>query len=198
MVRNGDNNIYRQVVLPLVHRSSLLLTAVLAVAASGMKLHDARFYTPALKYHAVALQGLQQSITTKKQTSFSRLETLGIVLMLCFFEICGPGTSPTDTNSMLARPWRAHSKGVRNLFEQELFAKSHHSHYERAIVSFLGQYFASRSVLTYTAMSPHEDQEGVLHDATYWLSLADRPRTEINPFSGCSSELLDIIMTITG
>lgn len=197
MVRNGDNNTYREVVLPLVHQSPLLLQGVLAVAASSMKLHDTRFHTAALRHQTAALRGLQQSITTKTTSSFSRLESLSLILMLCFFEIYSPGTSVTNADGVPVRPWRAHSQGVRNLFEQELLAKSHDPHYEKAILSFLCQYFASRSVLTYTTMSHHEDQQGILHDATYWLALVDRPRTEINPFAGCSNELLDLIVAIT-
>ncbi|KAK7214126.1 hypothetical protein V2G26_021304 [Clonostachys chloroleuca] len=196
VVRNADNNNYRQVVLPLAYQSRLLLKAVLAVAANSARAHDARFHTAALQYQTEALQGLQKSISKKNRTSFSRLEILGIILMLCFFEIYSPTPGLIYANNVPIRSWRAHSQGVRNLLKECTFSNSHETHYERGILSFLGQYFASRSVLTYTAMSRNEDHESVFRDATYWLTLADRQGTEINPFAGCSNELLGLILAI--
>jgi hypothetical protein len=197
MVRNGNNNNYRQVVLPLVYQSQLLLKTVLAVAANRLKLHQGSFQTVALRYQNLALKGLQQSITTKKRTWFSRIEILSIILMLCFFEIYDPSPGSTDQNGNPVRPWQTHSWGIRHLLEEGTIDESQDSHYERAILSFHSQNLASRSILTYTAMSPHDDQEGILQSALHWLDMADRPSSEINPFSGCSNELLRLILSIT-
>jgi Fungal specific transcription factor domain len=197
MVRNGNNNNYRQVVLPLVYQSHLLLKTVLAVAANRLKLHSGGFQTVALRYQNMALKGLQQSIITKKRTWFSRIEILSIILMLCFFDIYDPSPGPTDQNGLRVRPWATHSHGIRHLLEEETITESQDTQYEQAILSFHSQYFISRSILTYTAMLPHEDQGGILQSAFYWLDMADRPANEINPFAGCSNKLLRLILSIT-
>jgi hypothetical protein len=201
MVRNGNNNNYRQVVLPLVYQSQLLLKTVLAVAANRLKLHQSsfqtNFQTVALRYQSLALKGLQQSITSKRRTWFSRIEILSIILMLCFFEIYDPSPGSTDQSGVPVRPWQAHSWGIRHLLEESTIDKSQDFHYERAILSFHSQNLASRSILTYTAMSPNDDQEGILQSALHWLDMADRPSSEINPFAGCSNELLGLILSIT-
>lgn len=196
IVRNGYNENYRQVVLPLVDKSKILLRAILAFTANRVKLQDDRFQTIALRHQAAVLQGLQQSLSTKKRTSFSRLEILSTIIMLCFYEIYNPGSSPTDSHGLPTRAWMTHSGGVRRLLDLGLL-ESHDSHYEKAIVSFLSQYFASRSVLAFTSLSPLEDQSEVVDHAQYWLGMTDRPTEEINPFAGCSNEMLKSILVIT-
>lgn len=196
IVRNGFNENYRQVVLPLVNKSNILLRAILAVTANRVKLQDGRFQTIALRHQAAVLQGLQHSLSVKKPSSFSRLEMLSTILMLCFYEIYNPGPSAVDSHGLPIRPWMTHSGGVRRLLEQGLL-ESHDSNYEKAIVSFLSQYFASRSVLAFTSLSPLEDQSEVVDNAQYWLGIADRPAEEINPFAGCSNEMLKLILVIT-
>ncbi|KAL6359937.1 hypothetical protein LRP88_05633 [Fusarium phalaenopsidis] len=147
IVRNDYNKNYRQVVLPLVDKSKILLRAILAFTANRVKLQDNRFQTIALRHQAAVLQGLQQSLSTKKRTSFSRLEILSTILMLCFYEIYNPGSSPTDLHGLPTRAWMAHSGGVRKLLDLRLL-ESHDSHYEKAIVSF------SASILLRVAYSP--------------------------------------------
>ncbi|VUC32832.1 unnamed protein product [Clonostachys rosea] len=196
VVRNGFNNNYRQVVLPLADKSDILLKAILAVTANRMRLQDARFQTIALRHQAAVLQGLQRALRISKRTCFSRLEILGTILMLCFYEIYSPALRPVDACGAPSRAWKSHSVGVRKVLEQGSSEK-HDSRYETAIVSFFSQYFASRCVLTYTALSPTEDQDELIDNAQYWLKLVDRPASEINPFSGCSNEMLRIILIIT-
>ncbi|KAK1846869.1 binuclear zinc transcription factor [Colletotrichum chrysophilum] len=60
IVRNGYNKSYRQVILPLVNKSNILLRAILAFTANRVKLQDDRFRTVALRHQAAVLQGLQQ------------------------------------------------------------------------------------------------------------------------------------------
>ncbi|KAF3812028.1 hypothetical protein GCG54_00015578 [Colletotrichum gloeosporioides] len=196
IVRNGYNKSYRQVILPLVNNSNILLRAILAFTANRIKLLDERFQTIALRHRAAVLQGLQQSLNNKKRTSFSRLEILSTILMLCFFEIYNPRQTPKDPHGLPTRPWMTHAAGVRRLLELGPL-ESHDSHYEKAVVSFLSQYFASHSVLAFTSLSPLEDQIEIFDHAHFWLDLADRPPEEINPFAGCSNELLKSILVIT-
>ncbi|KAK1845253.1 hypothetical protein CCHR01_12108 [Colletotrichum chrysophilum] len=155
-----------------------------------------RFRTVALRHQSAVLQGLQQSLNKKKRTSFSRLELLSTILMLCFYEIYNAGQSPKDLHGLPTRPWMTHAGGVRRLLDL-CQLESHDSHYEKAVVSFLSQYFASRSVLAFTSLSPLEDGVEIVDHAWYWLGMADRPPQEINPFAGCSNEMLTSILVIT-
>ncbi|KAF0317100.1 hypothetical protein GQ607_015687, partial [Colletotrichum asianum] len=196
IVRNGYNKSYRQVILPLVNKSNILLRAILAFTANRVKLQDNRFRTIALRHQGAVLHGLQQSLNNKNRTSFSRLEILSTILMLCFFEIYNPGQTPKDPHGLPIRPWMTHARGVRMLLDLGPL-DSHDSHYEKAVVSFLSQYFASRSVLAFTSLSPLEDQIEIFDHAQYWLGMIDRPPEEINPFAGCSNELLKSILVIT-
>ncbi|KAL4884124.1 fungal-specific transcription factor domain-containing protein [Aspergillus karnatakaensis] len=196
LVRNGDNNNYRQVVLPLVFQSRLIFSTVLAVAANRLQLQDSRFQAVALRYQNQALNGLQRSVAVKEPTWFSRIEVLSTILMLCFFEIYSPATGPTYLDGVPIRPWKAHADGARQL-ESSTCPDSRDTDYERAILSFLSQYFASKSILTYTAVAPTEDKNELLQASIHWLRSVDRPFDEINPFSGCSNELLELIMDIT-
>ncbi|KAL4963959.1 transcription factor domain-containing protein [Aspergillus stella-maris] len=196
MVRNGGNKTYRQVVLPLIFESDLLLKTVLAVAANSLRVQDERFQTIAWRYQNLSLNGLQRSITSPELTWFSRVEALSIVLMLCFFDIYSPAPASMEPHGFPLRPWRAHSLGVRRLLEHKVSPQSQNTHYEQAILSFLGQYFASRCVLTYATVSEGEDSTGLFEDAAHWLGVIDRPPTEIDPFAGCSNQLLGIILSI--
>ncbi|KAH0421497.1 hypothetical protein CcaCcLH18_13395 [Colletotrichum camelliae] len=196
IVRNGFNKNYRQVLLPLANKSNILLKAILAFTANRLKLQDDRFQTVALRHQSAVLQGLQQSLNNKKRTSFSRLELLSTILMLCFYEIYNAGQSPKDLHGLPTRPWMTHAGGVRRLLDLGT-VESHDSHYEKAVVSFLSQYFASRSVLAFTSLSPLEDGVEIVDHAWYWLGMADRPPQEINPFAGCSNEMLTSILVIT-
>lgn len=196
MVRNANNKNYRQLVLPIVHQSPLLLKAVLALAASGVRVHDGRFQTAALRYQTEALQGLQRSVNGRKWTSMSRMEIMGTILVLCFFDIYDSTPRPSDNGQAAVRSWRAHSRGLRSLLNQGLLPSAEFSPVEKGILSFMGQCLGARSVLTYSTMSRNEDYDDIFQDATYWLSLVDRSPTEINPLAGCSNELLHLILEI--
>ncbi|KAH8888008.1 hypothetical protein GQ53DRAFT_843772 [Thozetella sp. PMI_491] len=183
---------YRQVIIPLGLRSQVVFSAMLSVAAGQLRsqVQNATFYESALHYRGSALRGLSGCLAAAQEfpSSTRKTEALGAILLLCLFELATTKFMTRDSQP----DWRTHGLGARGIMESPL--PSQHPQCDEAVSSFLGHLLSARIVLTHTTLPAMQDEQGLLEDALYWLPRSTRPRQEVNCFTGCSNELLDIIL----
>ncbi|KAI9038305.1 uncharacterized protein KD926_010961 [Aspergillus affinis] len=196
---DGDRNRYRQIIIPISLVSPLVLRSVLALAANQLKHYDNKFKVTALHYQSTTLQLLSQTIasasrkdqasqqTALSNLSLSKTEMLAIILMLCHSEF---------SNDIAYRPgftsaWRAHLDGARRILELPTPGPSGEG---AGVITFLGGFLASHSVLAYTTLVNPHDAEFLFRGGTYWLTKIARPPQEIDNYTNCSTELLSIIL----
>ncbi|OQD79928.1 hypothetical protein PENANT_c041G08133 [Penicillium antarcticum] len=140
LVDNAHCNPYRYLILPMALKSEGLYHAALAIAANTLKLSDTTYRLPALEHHHRALAHLRGLLTKNDWCESEIYEMLGLVLMLCWFDI-----------SDSSRPsWVTHLTGFQNLIRtrKECPGPSYHS---QELTSFLNRYFAFHLVLARTA-----------------------------------------------
>lgn len=73
-----------------------LYHATLAIAANTLGLSDSRYKLPALEHHNHALKYLRVLLTRDKWDEKELDEMLGLVLMLCWFDVSHALFSPTQ------------------------------------------------------------------------------------------------------
>ncbi|RFU24349.1 hypothetical protein B7463_g11987, partial [Scytalidium lignicola] len=68
-----------------------------------------------------------------------------------------------------------------------------------AVLSFIGQYFASHNIMAYTALAhpTKEREQALLEGGLRWLRTINRPEQEIDCIVGCSTEIMTIILEIS-
>ncbi|KAH8810653.1 fungal-specific transcription factor domain-containing protein [Xylogone sp. PMI_703] len=183
---DARDNGHRNVIIPVSMSSSLLLKSVLAVAANHLRFHDPRHRITALQYRGYTLKTLQQLLQGETH-KISKIELLSTILMLCFFDIsdgCKPG-------------WMEHLDGANKVLTQ--LSSQNNTRSDEAVLSFLGQYFASHNILAYTALAhpTKEREQSLLQGGMCWLKMIQRPEQEIDCIVGCSTELLTIILELS-
>lgn len=139
VLRDGRNNSYRDIVVPVSLHSELLLKAVLAASANWLRSREPEWGCTALRYYHDAMASFRNILGTDPKL-LPRTEILGTILMLCFFDM--------DAQSA----WVNHAHGARQLMGLPLMQLPTASIMDQALSSFLGQYFACRTILTYTAV----------------------------------------------
>lgn len=87
LVDNVHYNPYRYLILPMALQSEGLYHAALAIAANTLKLSDQRYRLPALEHHHRALNHLRGLLNKDNWTENELDEMLGLVLMLCWFDV---------------------------------------------------------------------------------------------------------------
>ncbi|KAJ5689124.1 hypothetical protein N7462_003516 [Penicillium macrosclerotiorum] len=182
LVDNAHYNPYRYLILPMALESEGLYHATLAIAANTLRLSDPRYRLPALEHHHLALSHLRGLLNYDTWEEKELDEMLGLVLMLCWFDI--------SDNS---RPsWVTHLNGFQDLIRtrQNRPGRSDHS---KELSSFFNRYFAFHLVLARTAfkVNPETCQAYVLPD-----TLLETPDT-IDPYMGFSPSLLLLINQVT-
>ena len=194
-LRDGNNHLYREIIIPIAFESDLLRKSVLAVGANRLKIHNV-----ALKHQTGVLGELQRRLpgTTRSMdqssAGLSRVEILAVILLLSFYEL----DSSSGANDSAFQSWRIHMQGAQNLLQNySPQPTSPWASMEISIISFLAQYFASRSCLGYATSLSSEADDELFQSAQYWLTRIDRPPQEINLFAGCSNELLGLILVIS-
>lgn len=194
-LRDGNNHLYREIIIPIAFESDLLRKSVLAVGANRLKIQNV-----ALKHQTGVLGELQRRLpgTAKSidqsPASLLRVEILAVILLLSFYEL----DSASGTDDSTFQPWRIHMQGAQNLLQDSSpQPTSSWASMEIGIISFLAQYFACRSCLSYATTLLSETDDELFPSAQYWLSRIDRPTQEINLFAGCSNELLGLILIIS-
>ncbi|KAJ5787570.1 transcriptional regulator family: Fungal Specific TF [Penicillium paradoxum] len=179
LVDNAHYNPYRYLILPMALQSEGLYHAALAVAANTLKLSDQRYRLSALEHHHRALTHLRSLLNQDNWTEHELDEMLGLVLMLCWFDI-----------SDSSRPsWVTHLNGFQDLIRtrKERPGRSSHS---QELTNFFNRYFAFHLVLARTAFRvtyPTFHTSPVLPD-----SILENSDT-IDPYMGLSPALLLMI-----
>ncbi|KAJ5378747.1 transcriptional regulator family: Fungal Specific TF [Penicillium cosmopolitanum] len=178
LVDNALYNPYRYLILPMALESQALYHATLAIAANTLKLSDPRYRLPALEHHHRALSHLRNLLSQDSWAEKELDEMLGLVLMLCWFDI-----------SDSSRPsWVTHLNGFQDLSRtrQRRPGRSPHS---QDLASFFDRYFAFHLVLARTSFRINDlpCQSPLLPD-----SLLENSDT-IDPYMGFSHSLLLLI-----
>lgn len=87
LVDNSLYNPYRYLILPMALESQGLYHATLAIAANTLKLSDSKYSLPALEHHSRALSHLRALLSHDSWGEKELDEMLGLVLMLCWFDV---------------------------------------------------------------------------------------------------------------
>ncbi|KAI9846611.1 MAG: hypothetical protein M1837_003852 [Sclerophora amabilis] len=135
------NNPYRFVILPMALQSDALYQATLAISANTLRLKHPEYAVIALGHRQKALKGLIDIINRPDCGSRETDEMLGLVLMLCWFEICD-GCRST---------WVNHLKGFRSLMHRRQQCSNPPSIHSENLSRFFTRYFAYHFVMAKTA-----------------------------------------------
>jgi hypothetical protein len=87
LVDNVHCNPYRYLMLPMALKSEGLYHAALAISANTLKLSDKQYQLPALEHHHRALNHLRGLLNKDDWAESEIDEMLGLVLMLCWFDV---------------------------------------------------------------------------------------------------------------
>lgn len=87
LVDNALYNPYRYLILPMALESQGLYHATLAIAANTLRLSDPKYRLPALEHHHRALNHLRTLLSHDSWEEKELDEMLGLVLMLCWFDV---------------------------------------------------------------------------------------------------------------
>jgi hypothetical protein len=90
LVDSAHYNPYRYLILPMALESEGLYHATLAIAANTLRLSDSRYRLPALEHHHRALSHLRELLSHDTWGEKELDEMLGLVLMLCWFDVIVP------------------------------------------------------------------------------------------------------------
>lgn len=178
---DGQDNGYRSFIIPISVDSPLLMKSVLAVAANHLHFQDPRYRIIALQYKGFTLKMLQRVFKQGPQI-MSKSELLGTILMLCFFDI----SDGCHAN------WMMHLGGANTVMKIQSTIQDSRS--DAAVSSFIGQYFASHNIMAYTALADPALEKTLFEGGLYWLDKINRPFQEIDCITGCSSEVMEIIL----
>ncbi|PWY83246.1 hypothetical protein BO94DRAFT_599803 [Aspergillus sclerotioniger CBS 115572] len=184
LVDNAQSNPYRYLILPMAFDSEGIYHAALAISANTLRLSESRYHVPALKHHHRALLYLQSLLGRGSWTDREMIEILGLVLMICWFEI--------SDNS---RPsWVTHLDGLQNVMsarkKQCQQALSWHS---QELLGFFDRYFAFHLVLARTAFRWTNPQTQPCLSS---IPLCPSSPDTIDPYMGFSHSLLLLINRI--
>lgn len=113
--------------------------------------------------------------------------------MLCLFEA---SSSEFCTKDMSKRSLVAHLTGAQRVISCPRYGNDTSTAHDKSISSFLGHYLSASSILSYTTLSSFDTEGSLRLGALYWLNKSERPSWEINCFTRCSNELMEIIFSI--
>ncbi|KAJ5223577.1 hypothetical protein N7468_008119 [Penicillium chermesinum] len=184
LVDNAHYNPYRYLILPMALESEGLYHATLAIAANTLRLSNSRYRLPALEHHNHALTYLRMLLTRERWDEKELDEMLGLVLMLCWFDI-----------SDYSRPsWVTHLSGFQDLINtrRERPGRSIHS---QELASFFNRYFMFHLVLARTAF--RVDNSTSTSSKTFVSENVLGSPHVIDPYMGFSHSLLSLIHRTT-
>lgn len=90
LLDDEKSNPYRHVLLPMALQSPGVYHATLAISANVLRLTRSEYAVLALEHRQHALQRLITIMTQEQLGSREMDEMLGMVLMLCWYEVCKP------------------------------------------------------------------------------------------------------------
>ncbi|KAL3451729.1 fungal-specific transcription factor domain-containing protein [Aspergillus insuetus] len=140
LIDNAHCNPYRYLILPMAMSSTGLYHATLAIAANTLRLSNPSYRVPALEHHSRALAHLRFLLSQDEWNEWELDEMIGLVLMLCWFEI-------SDSSCPV---WITHLNGYQDLLRTRQCRPARSVHSEQ-LGSFFNRYFAFHHVLARTA-----------------------------------------------
>ncbi|SPO07233.1 uncharacterized protein DNG_09927 [Cephalotrichum gorgonifer] len=200
---DSHSNTWRRVIIPISFQSHLILQSCLAAAANQLRHLSPTYSQIALRYHGSCLHSLHRHVSalssprnchSATNVLYTKTEILGAVLMLCVFDYSDNAFRKTRSHA----GWKVHLEGARRILESTAATGpgSVSPECDRALSSFLGHYLTARAVLSYATLADTAEGESLLRGARYWLLRTVRPAWEINPFAGCSNEVLGILLDV--
>ncbi|KAL2850091.1 fungal-specific transcription factor domain-containing protein [Aspergillus pseudodeflectus] len=184
LVDNAHCNPYRYLILPMAMSSTGLYHATLAIAANTLRLSNPSYRVPALEHHSRSLAHLRFLLSQDEWTERELDEMIGLVLMLCWFEI--------SDNSCPA--WITHLNGCQDLLHTRQCRPARSAHSEQ-LGNFFNRYFAFHHVLARTAFRLDSSSSALqlpLVPAGTENTAADDPDV-IDTYMGLSPSLLVLI-----
>ncbi|PGH05605.1 hypothetical protein AJ79_06772 [Helicocarpus griseus UAMH5409] len=173
LLDDAQNNPYRYLILPMAMQSEGLYHATLAISANTLRLKDPAYNVVALEHRHKALKTLIQILTAGAASMREVDEALGLVLMLCWFEISDSCSSS----------WVTHLNGLWHLLSRfQRPSSSSLSQHSENLDHFFHRYFAFHLVLARTAFRVDDDIQ--FHNPTTTpadKSLASKPTANESP-----------------
>ncbi|GAA87491.1 hypothetical protein AKAW_05605 [Aspergillus luchuensis IFO 4308] len=180
LVDNVQSNPYRYLILPMALSSDGIYHAALAISANTLRLSQVQYRVPALEHHHRALLYLQSLLDQNSWSDREMDVILGLVLMLCWFEISDHSRSS----------WVTHLNGFQNVIsarKQRYWKKS--SQHSQELLGFFDRYFVFHLVLARTAFRWDCPRT---HPSL--IALPPSPSSDIiDPYMGFSHALLLLI-----
>ncbi|CZR55599.1 uncharacterized protein PAC_05487 [Phialocephala subalpina] len=174
VVVDDASNCYRQIILPLSMSYECVMRSILAVGALYLSLNQQSatvdYYSLALQYKQRTLQQLRHDIASLNKGSNNHV--LVSMFMLCLFDIA----------DNCQTSWGTHVSAAANLIGMK-----NTQALEPSLVSFVSQFFATGDVMGRSACGATSKFRTIT-----W----EHPQ-EVDKTAGCSSELLEIISSIT-
>ncbi|GKZ42508.1 hypothetical protein AbraIFM66951_001902 [Aspergillus brasiliensis] len=184
LVDNVQSNPYRYLILPMALSSEGIYHAALAISANTLRLSNGRHRVPALEHHHRALHHLQSLLDRGSWSDWEMDEILGLVLMLCWFEISDHSRSS----------WVTHLNGFHDVMSaRKRRRRKPLSQHSQELLGFFDRYFAFHLVLARTAFR----WDGPRTDPCL-PALPTSPSSDIiDPYMGFSHTLLLLIDKVT-
>lgn len=196
-----DSESYRKVLVPIALQSKPVIHSILALAAMQMsrRVSGRQYQETALSYRGSSLRMLSQGVgrlagTASSGHNLSRTEILGMILMLCLYDLMH--NTFRVQRSLSNHDWIVHSVGAERLLATS-FISDDGQLCDHEISSFLGHLLVARFCLLQSTLPWGYNDQEVFNSTMFWLTKSARPFQEINCFSGCSNELLSILSEIT-
>ncbi|PWY67386.1 hypothetical protein BO83DRAFT_429588 [Aspergillus eucalypticola CBS 122712] len=142
LVDNVQSNPYRYLILPMALSSDGIYHAALAISANTLRLSQVQYRVPALEHHHRALLHLQSLLDQGSWSDREMDVILGLVLMLCWFEISDHSRSS----------WVTHLYGFQNVMSarKKRYWKTSSQH-SQELLGFFDRYYVFHLVLARTA-----------------------------------------------
>ncbi|EXJ91987.1 hypothetical protein A1O3_00537 [Capronia epimyces CBS 606.96] len=148
LLDDEKNNPYRHVLLPMALQSPGIYHATLAISAHTLCLARSEYAVIALEHRQQALKRLITILSREECDDSEMDEVLGLVLMLCWFEI-SDGCNPS---------WVTHLKGFRTLLHRHRRTSANGSLHSLSLKQFFVRYFDFHLVLAKTAFRVDEEE----------------------------------------
>ncbi|KAL4742811.1 hypothetical protein BDV11DRAFT_202464 [Aspergillus similis] len=159
--------------------SDTVSNAILALGACALSLDDPKYCALGLRLKSEALKGLRVRLTAPGSlVSTSDPEILVVMMLLCLYELV----------DHCDQRWIVHLKGAKELIRFRRQQAAWTSRQQEEVTSFAERFFAFQDIMGRTACG-----EQPLFGTDYW----QHNERKIDPWMGCSPELVSILSDIT-
>ncbi|KAL4753234.1 hypothetical protein BDW72DRAFT_169129 [Aspergillus terricola var. indicus] len=159
--------------------SETVSNAILALGACALSLDDPKYCALGLRLKSEVLKGLRYRLTTPGSlVSTSDPEILVVMMLLCLYELV----------DHCDQRWIVHLKGAKELIRFRRQQAASTARQQEEVTSFAERFFAFQDIMGRTACGKQP-----LFGTDYW----QHNERKIDPWMGCSPELVSILSDIT-